>query len=88
MSGEMSFYFYDSKSRRLAQRVDSWQRARDGWAAWVLRTLPMIEATAITQYFDDQGQRIKRVDGNGTITERLDPDDLKRLWQSKGLLAR
>lgn len=88
MSGEMSFFFYDSKSRRLSQRVDSWQRARDGWAAWVLTTLPMIEAAAITQYFDDQGRRIRRVDGNGTITERLDPDDLKKLWQSKGLLAR
>ena len=88
MSDKMSFFFYDSKSRRLVQRVDSWQRARDEWAAWVLTTLPMIDATAITQYFDDQGRRIKRIDGGGTVTERVDPEDLRKLWQSKGLLAR
>ena len=88
ISGEMSFYFYDSKSRRLLERVDSWQRARNGPAAWVLTTLPMIEAKPITQHFDDQGRRIRRIDGDGTVTERYEPEDLKKLWQSKGLLGR
>ena len=88
ISGEMLFYAYDTKSRRLGDRIDSWQRLRDGSGHWVLRTLPVLETKPITQYFDAHGRRIRRIDGDGTVTQRIDPDELKAIWRSKGLLRR
>ncbi len=88
MSGEMSFYFYATKSRRLGDRVDDWQRSRDGSGHWVLKTLPALETKPIVQLFDAQGQRIRRIDGDGTVTQLIDPDELKAIWRSKGLMGR
>ncbi len=88
ISGDMSFYFYDTKSRRLGDRIDSWQRSRDGSGNWVLRTLPVMETKPIIQHFDARGRRIRRIDGDGTITERIDPEELKAIWRRKGLLRR
>ena len=48
----------------------------------------LLQASSITQVFDDHGRRIRRIDPDGTVTERIEPNDLFRLWQSKGLLAR
>ena len=88
ISGEMSFYCYNTKSRRLGDRVDDWQRSRDGSGQWVLKTLPVLETKPIIQHFDAQGQRIRRIDGDGTVTERIDPNELKAIWRSKGLMRR
>jgi len=88
IAGKMSFYFYDTKSRQLGDRVDDWQRSRDGSGQWVLRTLPVLETKPIVQHFDAQGNRIRRIDGDGTVTERIDPDTLKGIWRSKGLMGR
>ena len=88
VTGQMTFYFYDSKSRRVAERIDSWEPARDGSGHWVLTSQPMLEAAVITQEFDDQGRRIRRIDGQGTITERMSAQDLRQLWRRKGLLTR
>ena len=59
----------------------------DGSGQWVLTTRPLLEADPISQIFDAQGTRLKRIDGDGTVTERIEPAALRRLWQSKGLLA-
>ena len=88
ISGEMSFYFYDTKSRRLADRIDDWQQSRDGSGHWVLKTLPVLETKPIIQHFDAQGRRIRRIDGDGTVTERIDPNELKAIWRTKGLMGR
>ena len=88
ISGELSFYFYDTKSRRLGDRIDTWKRTRDGSGHWVLKTLPVLETKPITQHFDAHGRRIRRIDGNGTVTQRIDPDELKAIWRSKGLMGR
>ncbi len=88
ITGDMTFYFYDTKSRRLGDRVDDWQRSRDGSGEWVLKTLPVLETKPITQRFDTQGHRIRRIDGDGTITERIDPEVLKGIWRRKGRMGR
>ena len=44
-----------------------------------------MDASSITQIFDTQGNRLKRLDANGIITERIDPQELQRLWKAKGL---
>ena len=88
IAGEMTFYVYDTKSRRLTDRIDDWRRTRDGSGQWVLKTMPVLDTKPITQLFDAQGNRIRRIDGDGTVTERIDPDRLKGIWRSKGLMER
>ncbi len=86
-SGELAFYYYDSRQKKLPMRIDQWAAAGDGSGRWVLTTRPLLEADPITQIFDAQGTRLKRIDSDGTVTERIEPAALRRLWQSKGLLA-
>ncbi len=87
MQGELGFFYYDTSSKRLTERIDRWQRLQNG-TGWELVTTPLLQAAPIRQEFDHQGRRLRRIDGDGTVTEMIDPNDLFRLWQSKGLLAR
>jgi hypothetical protein len=86
--GAMGFFYYDAKSRQLTQRVDRWAKSGDGTGQWVLTTTPMLEVATIVQRYDASGHRIERVDADGTVTRRIDPEELRRLWRSKGLLTR
>lgn len=88
IDGPLAFSYYDTRTRRLTQRLDSWTPAGDGTGQWILTTQPILEVATITQRFDATGERLRRIDADGTITDRLDPEDLRRLWRSKGLLAR
>ncbi|MHC4081824.1 MAG: hypothetical protein ACYSU2_10945 [Planctomycetota bacterium] len=88
ISGALAFYYYDTRKQQLTRRVDRWTPVRDGTGHWVLSTQPMLDVAPITQRFDASGRRVERVDGDGTVTRRIDPNDLKHLWQSKGLLTR
>jgi hypothetical protein len=85
VDGPLGFYYYDSGRKRLTERVDRWRRQGSGWE---LVTTPILQTASIRQIFDQQGQRLRRIDGDGTVTELIDPNDLRKLWQSKGLLAR
>jgi hypothetical protein len=86
--GALGFFYYDAKSRQLTQRVDRWARSRDGTGNWLLTTTPMLDVSTTVQRFDADGRRLARVDADGTVTRRTDPDELRRLWRSKGLLTR
>jgi hypothetical protein len=88
LDGAIGFFCYDAKSRQLTQRVDRWARSRDGTGNWLLTTTPMLDVSTIVQVFDASGRRLERIDADGTVTRRIDPNDLRRLWQSKGLLTR
>lgn len=85
LDGDVTWYHFDPRTRRLAQRVDHWQAEGD---LWVLTTQPLLEVAHVTQVYDADGRRLKRIDGDGTLTEPIDPRDLQRLWRSKGLLER
>lgn len=82
---ELSFFFFDTKEGRMPQRLDRWAKAADGSGNWVLTSQPSLDAPPITQVFDARGTRIRRVDADGTVTERIDPTALLSLWKSKGL---
>jgi hypothetical protein len=83
MTGEMEFFVYDSRHRQLPRRMDRWNQTDDG--NWELVTQSALDAAVIRQVFGPDGGRIRRVDGDGKITERIDPQELRRLWESKGL---
>jgi hypothetical protein len=88
VTGGAVFYYYDTRQQQLTRRLDRWAPARDGTGHWVLTSQPMLEVASITQRFDASGHRIERIDADGTVTRRIDPADLRRLWESKGLLTR
>ncbi len=88
VTGPMTFYHYDSRLRRVPRRIDDWQPADDPTGHWVLRTRSSIAAGVVTQIFDARGTRLRRIDADGKITERIDHRELLRIWQAKGLLAR
>ena len=88
VTGPMTFYHYDSRLRRVPRRIDDWQPADDPTGHWVLRTRSSIAAGVVTQIFDARGTRLRRIDTDGKITERIDHRELLRIWQAKGLLAR
>jgi hypothetical protein len=37
------------------------------------------------QEFDARGERVRRVDIDGSVTELIELEDLRKLWKSKGL---
>lgn len=82
---ELGFGGYDSKSRRLVDRLDTWRAERDGAAAWSLTSVLFTETAPVKQYYDAGGRRLRRIDPDGTRTERIELPELRRLWQSKGL---
>ena len=88
VSGGVVFYYYDTRRQQLTQRLDRWAPAQDGTGHWLLTSQPMLDVASITQRFDTSGTRVERIDADGTVTRRIDPADLRRLWQSKGLLTR
>lgn len=86
--GPMAFFFYESASRHLAQRIDRWERSGDAPGQWTLSTQSVLKPGTVTQTFDAHGRRLKRVDADGTVTQRIDGDELRRIWKAKGLIAR
>ncbi len=84
----MAFYYYDSHRQRMPLRVDRFKPTADGSGNRSLVSELATDAGAITQIFDTQGNRLKRIDANGVITERIDRQELQRLWKVKGLSSR
>jgi hypothetical protein len=85
IQGEMSFYYYDPRQRRMPVRIDDWAPLGDGTGQWVLRSQSMLEAAAHTQVFDSAGRRLRRIDADGKITELIDFAELQRIWKATGL---
>ncbi len=87
VTDDLSFYSYDPRTQRLPIRIDSWRPDPEHTGLWLLVTRSLIEPASINQFFDSQGNRVRRVDGDGKVTERIDADALRHLWQQKGLVT-
>ena len=44
-----------------------------------------LDEPAIRQYHDDNGHRVRRVEADGTVVERITAEELREIWQRKGL---
>ncbi len=80
--GEFADYAFDPRESRIPQRKETWKRSAEGWT---LESRIAGTNSVLTQVFDPQGHRLKRVDLDGTVTIAIAPDALKSLWRSKGL---
>ena len=85
---DMAFYYYESHRQRMPLRVDRFKPTADGSGTWSLISELATDAGVITQIFDVQGNRLRRIDANGIITERIDRQELQQLWKLKGLSSR
>lgn len=75
-------YAFDQREEKLPQRRETWSR-RD--AGWRLETRSGGAPGVLVQEFDAAGVRTRRVDPDGTVTERIELEALRALWKSKGL---
>ena len=77
-------YAFDQRDERVPQRREIWSRTETGWK---LVTQVGTSPDSLVQEFDKEGKRVRRVDPDGTVTERISLEDLRALWKSKGLPA-
>lgn len=84
---ELAFFYFDAKERRMPQRLDRWGPAEGDSGQWILTSQPALDEPGSTQHFDASGQRLRRLDADGVVTERIDPTALLDLWKRKGLEA-
>jgi hypothetical protein len=77
-------YAFDQRDERVPQRRETWSRTESGWK---LVTQVGTSPDSLVQEFDKGGKRVRRVDPDGTVTERISLEDLRTLWKSKGLPA-
>jgi hypothetical protein len=82
---EFSFYFYNQSGGipQVSQRTDTWESANNG--GFNLITKLTADAKPITSTYNKDGMLIRRVHGDGSITEPTTPDALRKLWKSQGL---
>lgn len=77
-------YAFDQRDERVPQRRETWSRTETGWK---LVTQIGTSPDSLVQEFDKEGRRVRRTDPDGTVTERIELEDLRALWKSKGLPA-
>lgn len=78
---EFKDYAFDQRDIKLPQRRETWTRIDTGWR---LETQQGSAPAKIVQEFDGKGKRVRRVDVDGSVTELIDLQDLRKLWKSKG----
>jgi hypothetical protein len=81
-SVEFLDYAFDQRDLKLPQRRETWSRTATGWK---LETRIGSSPDVLVQEFDKDGVRVRRVDPDGTVTERIRLEDLRTLWNAKGL---
>lgn len=75
-------YAFDQRDQKLPQRRETWSRTTTGWK---LETRIGSSPEVLVQEFDKDGVRVRRVDADGTVTERITLEELRKLWNAKGL---
>jgi hypothetical protein len=75
-------YAFDQRDERLPQRRETWSRTESGWR---LETRVGSSPDKLVQEFDKDGVRVRRIDPDGTVTERITLAELRKLWRAKGL---
>lgn len=82
---EYAWYFYVSSNLqpKVYQRLDKWERAGDG--NFTLTTFLTPDTPPYTSTYASDGTFVRRVHGDGSVTEPIALDDLRKIWKSKGL---
>lgn len=82
---EYAWYYYVSSSMqpKVYQRLDKWERSADG--RYLLTTYLTPETPPYTSTYDKNGDFVRRVHGDGSVTEPIELIELRKLWKASGL---
>jgi len=82
---DYAWYFYVSSNRqpKVYQRLDRWEGRNDG--TYTLTTYLTPDTPPFVSTYAADGSFVRRVHSDGTITEPISLEDLRKLWKSKGL---
>lgn len=84
---EYGYYFYNFANRtpQISQRTDLWELTKEGADTCRLTTHLTSDSPAVVSMYSRDGLLIRRVHGDGSVTEPSTLDDLRSLWKTKGL---
>jgi len=88
ITGTMAFHSYEPSipgGKQLPIRLDTWRPADDGSGEWVLESRPVPDVPPVVSRYDREGNLIRRLKGDGTVTEPIELRRLFDIWRSKGL---
>lgn len=85
VAGEFAWRTYDRGLGDVTRRLEVLVPVGDS-GGFEIRTLTHPDdAAPLVQRFDSKGRLVERRDPDGTITEAIELDALRRVWRSKGL---
>jgi hypothetical protein len=82
---EFGFYAYQSELSRIALRTDVLEAAKDAPGMWRLTTKLHPDAKPQIMTLNERGEVVRTVLADGSEWTATTLDELRRLWQSKGL---
>jgi hypothetical protein len=83
---DLAWQHYDRNLGAVVRRLDEVRPLPDTDGEFLVRTLVHPDdPNPIVQRFDREGRLLKRVDADGTITESIEAEDLRRLWERRRL---
>lgn len=82
---EYAWYYYvpSNIKPKVYQRIDKWERQPDG--TLTLTTALSPESPPYTTHYDKNGNFVRRVSGDGSVTVPIELEELRRIWKAKGL---
>ena len=66
-------------------RLDEWAPTSDGSGGWTLTTQFTSDTPPFTSTYARDGSLIRRTHADGSITEPITVDELRRIYKTKGL---
>lgn len=87
-AGTFTYYTYDSALGNVSLREDKWDPNGEGTGRPTLITRPTANAEPFTATYDRNGNLIQRTKRDGSVTVPTTPDEIRRIWELKGLKLR
>jgi len=86
---DLAWQHYDRTLGAVVRRLDEVRPVPNSDGEFEVRTLAHPDdPSPIVQRFDREGRLLRRVDADGTVTEAIEAEDLRRLWERHGLPLR
>jgi len=84
---KLAYYFFVSSNLtpKVYLRLDEWAPSSDGSGGWSLTTQFTSDSAPFTSTYSRDGSLIRRSHADGSITEPISLDELRRIYKSKGL---
>lgn len=84
---DFAYYCYvpNDLAPKMYMRLDHWAPSADGSGQWTLSTRLTSDTPPFTSIYGRDGSLVRRIHADGSITEPIAVEELRRIWKSKGL---